>query len=69
MPRDKFIIKSSKKLKALHHIHKYCRHIKDQQERDELQSKVMFEIKLAIFLLDQYLGIDNIDKWKAPKNS
>lgn len=69
MPRDKFIIKSSKKLKALNHIHKYCKHMVDQKAKEDLQEKIRFEIKITMMMLDQYIGAENIAKWTAPKNS
>lgn len=69
MPRDKFIIKSSKKIKALHHLHKYCRHMVDHKVREDLQHKISFEIKITMMMLDQYIGAENIEKWKAPNKS
>jgi len=41
----------------------------DQKAKEDLQDKIRFEIKITMMMLDQYIGAENIEKWKAPKKS
>ncbi len=67
--RDKAIIRASKKIKALQHLHKFCKNISDRNEGEEMQKNLEFEMKLALMQLDETIGLRNLEAYARTKGA
>ena len=61
--RDEEIILASKKIKALQHLHKFSRKIRDKNEAEEFQKNLEFEMKLTLMQLDAIIGLKNLETY------